>query len=331
MLKRAPFTASEVAILEGLAPELDMNLLYAPGGQGDGEFYDLITAEDPEVYYATYPLNIEPPTDDNPFFFHLLRARDFLDADSDLLNQGAMNMNLTAVSVLINLLILISILALLFILGPLFVARRRDLAGGGSRAMLLVYFAALGLGFMTIEISLMQRFILFLGHPIYSLTVILFSLLFFAGLGSLTTNAIGVSAGGRVAWIVLALTVVLTFYVFALPTILHSVLYLPKMAKIVLSIVLLAPLGYLMGMPFPLGMKLADATAPRMVPWLWGINGTLSVLASALSVFLALNLGFTLVALVGQAAYAVAFLAVLLGNARGTVERSVSTRAESLT
>jgi hypothetical protein len=227
-----------------------------------------------------------------------------------------MNMNLTAVSVLINLLILIFILATLFIFGPLLVTRGRDLVGKGSRATLLVYFACLGLGFMTIEISLMQRFILFLGHPIYSLTVILFSLLSFAGLGSLTTNATQVSSGRRVAWIVLALTVLLIFYVFALPGILHGALDWPKATKVVVSIALLAPLGYLMGMPFPLGMKLADATAPRIVPWLWGINGTLSVLASVLSVFLALNLGFTFVALVGQAAYAVAFVAVLVGSRR---------------
>jgi spermidine synthase len=316
MLKRTPFTASEIAALEALAPPLDMILLYAPGVQGNSEFFELITADNLDAYYAAYPLNIAPPTDNNPFFFHLLRPNDFLNSDSELLDQGAMNMNLTAVSVLINLLILISILTVLFVLGPLFVARRRDLAGGGSRAMLLVYFAGLGLGFMTIEISLMQRFILFLGHPIYSLTVILFSLLFFAGLGSLTTNRIQVSSGRRVAWIVFILIVLLTFYVFALPGILHGALEWPRATKVVLSIALLAPLGYLMGMPFPLGIKLAGANAPRMVPWLWGINGTLSVLASALSVFLALNLGFTFAALVGQAAYVVAFLAVLLGSRR---------------
>jgi hypothetical protein len=316
MLRKTPFTAAEITTLEALAPNLEMHLLYAPGRQDNKEFYDLVTASDPEAYYAAYPLNIAPPTDNNPFFFHLLRPRDFLNADSDLLDQGAMTMNLTAVSVLINLLILISALAVLFIFGPLFVARRRDLTRGSSQATLLIYFACLGLGFMTIEISLMQRFILFLGHPIYSLTVILFSLLFFAGLGSLTTNVVKVTSGQRVAWIVLALTVFLTFYVFVLPSILHGALDWPKTAKVIVSIGLLAPLGFLMGMPFPLGMKLADAATPRMVPWLWGINGTLSVLASALSVFLALNLGFTFVALVGQAAYAVAFVAVFLGSLR---------------
>lgn len=330
MLKRTPFTAAEIAALEALSPDLGMNILYAPGLEASSEFYDLITADDPQAYYAAYPLNIEPPSDDNPFFFHLLRPRDFLNADSELLNQGAMNMNLTAVSVLINLLILISILAALFIFGPLLVTRRRDLVGKGSRATLLVYFACLGLGFMTIEISLMQRFILFLGHPIYSLTVILFSLLFFAGLGSLTTNAIRVSSGRRVAWIVLALTVLLTFYVFALPGILHSALDWPKATKVVVSISLLAPLGYLMGMPFPLGMKLADATASRMVPWLWGINGTLSVLASVLSVFLALNLGFTFVALVGQVAYAVALVAILVGSRRNEADGRAMADGESI-
>lgn len=329
LLKRTPFTTSEIATLQALAPDLGMNLLYAPGIQGNKEFYDLITTDDPQAYYAAYPLNIAPPTDDKPFFFHLLRARDFLNAESELLNQGAMNMNLAAVSVLINLLILISILAMLFIFGPLFVARRRDLAQGSSQVTLLIYFACLGLGFMAIEISLMQRFILFLGHPIYSLTVILFSLLFFAGLGSLTTNAIQTSSSRRAAWIVLALTILLTPYVLALPTVLHGALDWPKTAKVILSIGLLAPLGYLMGMPFPLGMKQADADAPRMVPWLWGVNGTLSVLASVLSIFLALNLGFTFVTLVGQAAYAVAFVAILLGSRRQVDGRQVMKHGES--
>ena len=173
---------------------------------------------------------------------------------------------------------------------------------------------------MMVEIALMQRFILFLGHPIYSLTVILFSLLFFAGLGSLATNAIQVSAGRRMAWILLALTVVLTFYVFLLPSVLQAGLAWSKTAKVVASVVLLAPLGFLMGMPFPLGMKLANVTAPRMVPWLWGINGTLSVLASVLSIFLALIGGFTFVALIGQVAYAIAFVTILWASRRQSGE-----------
>jgi hypothetical protein len=323
LLKRTPFTEAEIVALEALAPGLEMNLLYAPGRPGHEGFQELITAADPDAYYAAYPLNIAPPTDDNPFFFHLLRPNDFLNSDSELLDQGAMNMNLTAVSVLINLLILILILVVLFILVPLFVARRRDLVGSRSRATLLIYFACLGLGFMMVEIALMQRFILFLGHPIYSLTVILFSLLFFAGLGSLATNAIQVSTGRRMAWILLTLTVVLTFYVFLLPSVLQAGLAWSKTVKVVASVVLLGPLGFLMGMPFPLGMKLANVTAPRMVPWLWGINGTLSVLASVLSIFLALIGGFTFVALVGQAAYAIAFVVILLASRRQTGEELV--------
>jgi hypothetical protein len=224
------------------------------------------------------------------------------------MDQGATTMNLTAVSVLVNLLILISILALLFIFGPLLLTQRQGLAGGRARAPLIVYFACLGLGFMVIEMSLMQRLILFLGHPIYSLTVILFTLLVFAGLGSLTTGRIPLK---RQAWVLLALVVLLTFYVWGLPAVLHAGLDWPKAAKVAVTVALLAPLGYLMGMPFPLGIKRADLSAPRMVPWLWGINGTLSVLASVLAVFLAINVGFTAVALVGQAAYGVALLSVL--------------------
>jgi hypothetical protein len=319
LLKRTPFTEAEVATLEALAPGLDTTLLYAPGRPSQAGFQELITAKDPDAYYAAYPLNIAPPTDDSPFFFHLLRPNDFFHPDPKLLDQGAMNMNLTAVSVLANLLILILVLVVLFILGPLFAARRRDLTGGRFRATLLIYFACLGLGFMMVEISLMQRFILFLGHPIYSLTVVLFSLLFFAGLGSLMTQTIRRLTGRRVAWILLALTVVLTFYVFWLPNMLHSALDWPKAAKVVLSIVLLGPLGFLMGMPFPLGMKLANITAPRMVPWLWGINGTLSVLASVLSICIGLVVGFTFVVLTGQVAYALAFVTILWASRRQAV------------
>ncbi len=313
LVKRTPFTDRELKKLGRLAPDLQTDVLYAPGDQAQNEFHDLLSAADPAAYYAAYPLNIEPPTDDNPFFFHQLRPRDFARAGS--IEQGATTMNLTAVSVLINLLILISILVVLFVLGPLLLTQRRGLAGR-SRAVLLLYFACLGLGFMLIEISLMQRLILFLGHPIYSLTVILFTLLVFAGLGSLTTGRI---ATRHMAWVVLTLVVVLTFYVLALPSVLHAGLHWSKAAKVAVSVGLLAPLGYLMGMPFPLGIKLAGALAPRMVPWLWGINGALSVMASVLSIFMAINVGFTVVALLGQAVYAVAFVAVLgASRAAGT-------------
>jgi hypothetical protein len=199
-----------------------------------------------------------------------------------------------------------------FILWPLWRFQRRGLGTRGARRF-LIYFAALGIGFIFIEIGLMQRFILFLGHPVYSTSVVLFGLLTFSGVGSfLSGRLLGDGDPRRLQRRVIPLLGALTVvYVFALPPLFHWLLALDLIYRVALSILLLAPLGLLMGMPFPLGIRLVDRVNLTLVPWAWGVNGFGSVVGSILAVMVAQSYGFALVIGLAVVIYLGGLVAVL--------------------
>lgn len=312
LMKKQPFTAEEIQTLTGVCQQLGFELVYAPGSPRDPYFVQLTTTTDRSTFYRTFPLDISPPTDDKPFFFQMMRFTDFF---KENIPPEIMNINFRAVSVLGILLLVVTSLVVIFILGPLwFVGTRRTspLQAQGI-AQFLVYFSCLGLGFMLVEIPLMQRFILFLGHPIYALSVILFSLLLLSGLGSYLTTFIPPSKAKRsLLRILIILVILLFFYIFYLPSLIQTLLAVKTSYKVLLTVFLLIPLGLLMGMPLPLGIKLIDISASRLIPWVWGINGATSILASVLAMTLAITFGFSIALTGGQIAYALAIVPILL-------------------
>jgi hypothetical protein len=222
-------------------------------------------------------------------------------------------------SVLGALLIIVSTLAALFIFAPLLALRRktnntkRDIKGS---LPFLGYFFLLGLGFLMVEIPLMQRFSLFLGHPVYSLAVTLFSILLFSSLGSFLTGRVGsTNIRSRVIMVGIGLSILIPVYIVALPLILGALVSLPILAKAIITVGLLAPLGLLMGMPFPLGIKLLGEERGWMVPWVWGVNGALSVVASVLAVIIAIYNGFSFALALGAICYGCVLLLVLFSRA----------------
>jgi hypothetical protein len=164
-----------------------------------------------------------------------------------------------------------------------------------------VYFATLGLAFLCMEIAFMQRFILFLSHPLYAIAVVLCAFLVFAGLGSgyaarLTERAAATGqqpAGRPMVLAVVGIVVVALLYLLLLGPLLQWCLWLPGVAKIALTLVLIAPLAFCMGLPFPLGLARVAQQMPDMLPWAWGINGCTSVLSAILATILAMHYGFT--------------------------------------
>jgi len=324
LLKRSPFTPEELAQVHRVASQLQFTVLYAPDGTGSGPVADLVNASDRRAFVRNYPLDISPPTDDRPFFFNLIRLGNLM--DRGLYASRVYRISYEAVYVLIALLIITLLLSAALVLFPLWVASRRKKHVQRAELPYLGYFAALGLGFMLVEIPAMQRFSIYLGHPTYSLVVVLFSLLLFSGIGSRMTSRWptpslhppqpfdlaqgrlwGGKRGGRaLRWIFPLLLVLAVAQALATPTILFAAQKWHLPMRIALSVLLLAPLGFLMGMPFPLGIRWLSARNPGMVAWMWGINGTASVLGSVLSVMLALNLGFRVTLLIGAACYLVA-------------------------
>lgn len=310
LLKKTPFTPQEVATVERVAAEMRFSIVYAPGLSSQGEVSALVNAPDWAAFWRTYPVDISPTTDDRPFFFNLFRLGETL--DPKLIGpSGVYRRGLEALQILGRLLLVTAGISALFILGPLLLFERRALRTRG-RTPFLLYFASLGAGFMLIEIPIVQRFILFLGHPIYALAVVLFSLLFFGGLGSYSTRGVTPDrVAARLSWSIPALVIVSLLNAYAAPPVLDALLPLPLAGRVAVSAALLAPLGLLMGMPFPMGIKAVSEQAGEIVPWVWGVNGATSVVGSVLAVTLSIQFGFRAALVVGTVVY---FFALLLAR-----------------
>jgi hypothetical protein len=200
-------------------------------------------------------------------------------------------------------------LVLLFVIGPLV------LAGGASvRGWFgwLLYFGALGAGFMLIEVSILQRFVLLLGHPVYSLTVTLFSLLLGTGVGAALSRRVPEASLRRVAMVAVLVVAAIAagVVVVVTPLVVWAVPF-SRALRIALAIAVLVPMGVALGVPMPTGLRLLRARAPEMISWAWGINGALSVLGATLAIFIAMNWGFQVTLLSATFVYLVGLTGLL--------------------
>jgi spermidine synthase len=321
LFKRSPFTPDEVAQLTARAEGLGFTVLYAPGlpvHEAVGEF---IVADERAAVIAAYPLDISPATDDRPFFFNIVRFGDLLDAS--LSASGVYRTSMEAILILAVVMGVLGVMGVLFILVPLWAGSRRSSLARPS-AGLLMYFAMLGLGFIMVEIPTIQELTIYLGRPVYSLAVVLFSLLLFSGLGSLWSGRRW--GGGRALEpekIFPLLVALVVLHAVAGSWLLHWTMGQPFQVRLVVTILLLAALGFLMGMPFPVGMRWAGTQQPGVVPWLWGINGLTSVLGSALSIALAIHFGFQVTLLAAAGLYTVAGLLLTREVSRAAIPGAV--------
>jgi hypothetical protein len=306
LVSRAPFAADEVASVAAEASRLEFEVVFSPTSSTDEMFDKLTSGNDLEALLAAHPTNIAAPTDDSPFFFNMLRLRDVL--HFDLLDAGKQTHNVKAVATLALLLVIVAVLTGLCIVVPLWITRdRAALEGAGP---LFAFFIAIGLGFMLIELSQMQRLIIALGHPTYGLSVVLFSLLLSSGAGSFLTSGVtpgSVVRAGRIR--LLMLIGVLVAFGIATPAIVRAIEPASTFVRIAASVAVLFPIGLLMGMAFPLGLKLAADRSRHLAPWFWGLNGAASVLASVLSVCIALSWSISTAFWSGVACYVVALAA----------------------
>jgi hypothetical protein len=207
--------------------------------------------------------------------------------------------------VLVTLLIIVIVLTFLCIIVPLLLTTQRsDLRGALPH---FLFFSGIGLGFMFVEISQMQRLIIFLGHPTYSLSVVLFALLLSSSIGSYLTQKLERDRSAILRLVILLSTLIVFGSVTSFIIALFQSATTP--IRIILSMAILFPLGLTMGMAFPLGISFATKKIPGITPWLWGINGAMSVLASVLAVVIALSLGISASYWAGVLCYAVGVVA----------------------
>jgi hypothetical protein len=295
-----------------------MEEIYVPGDPPRNEFGQLLLAKDPAAWEKDYQFDITPVSDNRPFFFYTVQPRDVSNFILQTQAKSADYKVNVAVPKLFNALI-VSVIAvgIILILPPLVLGTR--LPRERSVRSFLIYFLAIGMGYILIEVAMIQKFVLFLGHPTYALTVVIFSMLVSSGLGSYTSVKLIGDDRGR---LVKALTIVAALVaILALITqpLLAGGVGLPFYVKVAATVLMLAPAGFAMGLPFPTGLRMLERAHQPSVRWAWSLNAAASVMGSVGALVLALYLGLIATLLIGGALYLLAALVAGTSSVPGAI------------
>ena len=293
LAKKSAFTPEEESAIQAwIAKYPPLDLAYTPSAPKPGQHSALIASNAPYDFSRHYEFDVSPVTDNAPFFFFTAKAIDIVRNPRELANLG------TAVLVIAILTSLAAAQA--FLILPLALMK-----GIKPRRTPLLYFVAIGLGYILVEITFIQRFVLFLGHPTYAFTVVVFLMLLSSGLGSLLSqrwlpNPLNV-------WVpLLVISVVLATYLVVLPTLLTRLVGLPFEVKLLMSGLLLIPLGFAMGFPFPTGLRALAESGEKTAEWACAMNAASSVLGSVGAMAIAIEFGLSAVLGCGAVAYLLA-------------------------
>ncbi len=320
LAKKSPFTLEEQqAVLNHILgvgeknSNLNLTVLYMPvtadkPGMAHPAFSQLIRGQDVRGFSDQYPYNVTPVTDNAPFFFFTLKPEQVFRGS----DQGGIDWKVNLGIAILGIVLLVSIVAVIaFLVVPL--ALSADARSG--RSLPVLYFIAIGLGYIMVEIAFIQRFVLFLGYPTYALTVVVFLMLLSSGAGSLVSRR-WFSEPTRVVAALAFIVVALGIYVFVLPHLLEAMIGLAFVAKLAISALLLVPLGFAMGMPFPSGLRALSVAGSAAtghakhgaIEWAWAMNAASSVLGSVLAIVVAIQFGLDVTLGCGAVAYVLAIL-----------------------
>ena len=314
LISRAPLAAEDIARARALFAAAHMQEIYTPGGTGHNEFYDLLRSPDPDEYERNYTFDISPVTDNRPFFFYTVQPRDLWTFLQHASRESADYKVNKAVPLLFGLMAVSLLATLLIIVAPPLVLGTRLPKKPGVRPFLL-YFVFIGAGYILIEVALIQKFVLFLGHPVHALWVVIFSMLISSGLGSNASRRLVGQNEGRLIKVLGGVALGVSIVAIAVSTLLAPLVWLPLAAKVVMTVALIAPLGFVMGMPFPIALERLEAWHAPSVRWAWSLNAASSVLGSVGALVCAIYLGLVQTLIIGGVFY----LAALAVIARGRI------------
>jgi hypothetical protein len=319
LVKNGTVSAEEIEQLRAFCAARSFDRAWYPGiTPGESNHYNrlrddwfhaaaaALLGEQRKRFLEDYKFNLDPPSDDRPYFFHFFKWQT-LPEILQLRTRGGAALTDAGYLVLVATLLQAIVASVLLILLPIWIHQRRNRSPWQRmrRSRVAGYFLMLGLAFLFIEIAFIQKFLLFLHHPLYAIAVVLSSFLVFSGLGSAFVGRVSPGEQGNLLVQVVATIVLLcTVYLLLLGALLEQLTHLSEPARILVSASLIAPLAFCMGMPFPLGLaRLADY-APELIPWAWAINGCASVVSAVLATLLAIHLGFTAVIALALVLYA---------------------------
>ncbi len=323
LIKNSAVTETEITALKEFISERSFDVAWYPGMQSieANQFNRLaepyfhqaaaaILGDEREAFFERYKFSLQPATDDRPHFFHFFKWS-VLPEILSLRDKGGLPLLEGGYLVLVATLVQALIAGVVLILLPLFFMRKEKPSSNPvNKGRVMVYFISVGLAFLFIEIAFIQKFILFLHHPLYAVALVLTAFLVFAGLGSSFSWRLVKGDYYRHA-MTIAVTgiVVLGFvYMFFMEAMFAQFIALSMAIKIPLTLLMIAPLAFFMGMPFPLALAKLGDIAPNMIPWAWGVNGCASVVSAVLATLLAIAIGFNAVILFALLLYGLAWL-----------------------
>jgi len=309
VLSKSPFTPAKLKLLREATERLGFKVLIAPDSEPDSAvFQQIVSAKDLAGINAVAnktSLDLSISTDNRPFFFNQLRFRDipyFIEMrHRNNLAGGVIEGNLRASIGLVLIFLLASVAVVGTILLPVRIAAKST-----PRPILIIgtiHFALIGSGFMLAEISFLQFFGVFLGHPIYAMTVCLFSLILSSGIGSLASGSFPLNTTGRAVLWGLIVGGYLIATQWGLAHLFEANTAQPLPVRILISLAVVMPVGFLMGFAFPTGMCLMEKVDAGPTPWFWGINGATGVLASVVAVMVSMAFGINVTMLMAGLCY----------------------------
>ncbi|MCI0449759.1 MAG: class I SAM-dependent methyltransferase, partial [Chlorobi bacterium] len=311
LFRKRGFDEFDIQRLKTMAALLNLETVYDPTSKQEGVFKDIIESDNIYETVKKYPdSKLLPATDDNPYFEH---NTDFTDLSFSHVKESfsqtdraiiTLVQKPVAESTLLVLLLQTIIFSALLILLPVYLRFRKDpKVKNAKKGKYILYFALLGLGYIIIEICLIQKFTLFLGQPVYTMLTVISTMLIFSGIGSMfSEKAIGLLKNNvNIIYIIIALLTLLIGLVNSV--IFEAFIRADVLLRVVVSIILIAPLAFFMGMPFPYGMSRIDDNSKYLAAYSWSVNGFFSVIGSVLAVIFSMSFGFRIVFAISAMVY----------------------------
>lgn len=336
LMKKGGFGPSDIDAIKRFAAGRSFDLVYYPGIKE--EETNIYNKFDEPIYYkmvirllagpgerrkliSDYSFDISPVSDDRPFFYHFFKWNSI--AEVYRLAGDKWQIFIEGGYLVPVIFFQALLLSAFFIIAPVLLFKRKQ-ADKKGLGRFLVYFFSIGLAYILVEITMIQKLILFLGHPVYAVSAVLFSMLFFSGLGSLASRKLlGKNVGGSsegtgrppirsLSKAIAPVAAILIFYYFFFAPILNKFLGFGFLSRVGIAIGMLAVLAFFMGMPFPAGIRILERLNPTLIPWAWCVNGSASVIGSVLAVIIALGIGFSSVLIISAFLYSAAVLAMAM-------------------
>jgi hypothetical protein len=318
VMTKSPLTTKEVVNIRRFCDEMMFDPAILPNISDeektrynqfqDNHFFgyiEKIFSSENEMFFADYDFNIRPATDNKPYFSQYIKWGNLKRLGEFFGNRSIPFFEIGYLLVIITL-IQITVASIIFIIVPLFKLSWK----GKSKRSILLYFSGIGIGYMFIEMVFLQRFILYFGNPVYSASAAITSLLIFSGLGSYFSHYFLIQRK-RLRFLFSFIVSMLLIYSFLLTPVLRETIHVNLILKIFIVFLLIAPIAFCMGVPFPAGLSIISKNQAAVVPWAWGINGCVSVISTALATVAAVETGFTIVMIFAALAYCMPLLARL--------------------